>query len=73
VYLSGGGWRPYDPSLGLAVADGHVTLAAAPDHGLAAAVSGSYRGTGVGSEMRYQVSVQAAESLLDLETSPATA
>jgi transglutaminase-like putative cysteine protease len=67
VYLSGGGWRPYDPSLGLAVADGHVTLAAAPDHELAAAVSGSYRGTGVGSEMQYRVSVQAAESLLELE------
>ena len=41
VYLPGGGWRPYDPSLGLAVADGHVTLAAAPDHELAAPVSGS--------------------------------
>jgi transglutaminase-like putative cysteine protease len=67
VYLSGGGWRPYDPSLGLAVADGHVTLAAAPDHELAAAVSGSYRGTGVGSQMQYRVSVQAAESLLELE------
>lgn len=73
VYLSGGGWRPYDPSLGLAVADGHVTLAAAPDHGLAAAVSGSYRGTGVGSQMEYRVSVQAAESLLELETSAAGA
>jgi transglutaminase-like putative cysteine protease len=73
VYLCGGGWRPYDPSLGLAVADGHVALAAAPDHELAAAVSGSYRGTGVGSQMQYRVSVQAAESLLDLETSAAAA
>ena len=67
VYVSGGGWRPYDPSLGLAVADGHVTLAAAPDHGLAAAVSGSYRGSGVGSELAYAVRVQAAESLVTLE------
>jgi transglutaminase-like putative cysteine protease len=67
VYLPGGGWRPYDPSLGLAVADGHVTLAAAPDHELAAPVSGSYRGTGVGSRMEYAVAVQAAESLLELE------
>jgi transglutaminase-like putative cysteine protease len=67
VYLSGGGWLPYDPSLGLAVADGHVALAAAPDHRLAAPVSGSYRGTGVGSTMEYAVSVRAAESLLKLE------
>lgn len=67
VYLSGGGWLPYDPSLGLAVADGHVALAAAPDHRLAAPVSGSYRGTGVGSTMDYAVSVRAAESLLKLE------
>jgi transglutaminase-like putative cysteine protease len=67
VYLSGGGWLPYDPSLGLAVADGHVVLAAAPDHRLAAPVSGSYRGTGVGSTMDYAVSVRAADSLLKLE------
>lgn len=67
VYVSGGGWRAYDPSLGLAVADGHVTLAAAPDHALAAAVSGSYRGSGVGSELAYAVRVQAAESLVTLE------
>lgn len=67
VYVSGGGWRAYDPSLGLAVADGHVTLAAAPDHALAAAVSGHYRGSGVGSELAYAVRVQAAESLVTLE------
>lgn len=67
VYVSGGGWRAYDPSLGLAVADGHVTLAAAPDHALAAAVSGTYRGSGVGSELAYAVRVQAAEDLVSLE------
>ena len=58
VYLSGGGWRGYDPSLGLAVADGHLVLAAAPDHRLAAAVSGSYRGTGVSSELDYAIDLQ---------------
>ncbi|MCX5948214.1 MAG: transglutaminase family protein [Cyanobacteria bacterium] len=58
VYLSGGGWRGYDPSLGLAVADGHLVLAAAPDHRLAAAVSGSYRGTGVSSELNYAIDLQ---------------
>ncbi len=59
VYLPGGGWRAYDPSLGLAVADGHVALAAAPDHRLAAPVSGTYRGTRVGSRLRYLIEVVA--------------
>jgi len=58
VYLPGAGWRGYDPSLGLAVAEGHVVLAAAPDHRLAAAVQGRYRGTGVGSQLNYRVVVQ---------------
>jgi transglutaminase-like putative cysteine protease len=62
VYLPGAGWRGYDPSLGLAVADGHVALAATPDHRLAAPVTGSYRGTGVPSDMRYELTVRAAES-----------
>ncbi|QNI70387.1 oxaloacetate-decarboxylating malate dehydrogenase [Cyanobium sp. NS01] len=59
VWLPGGGWRAYDPSLGLAVADGHVTLVTAADHHLAAPVSGHYRGTGVGSHMHYRVRVEA--------------
>jgi transglutaminase-like putative cysteine protease len=62
VYLPGAGWRGYDPSLGLAVAEGHVVLAAAPDHRLAAAVSGRYRGTGVASQLAYRVVVQASAS-----------
>ena len=67
VYLPGAGWRGYDPSLGLAVADGHVVLTAAPDHHLAAAVSGSYRGTGISSLMRYAVEVRTARSLDELQ------
>ncbi|MEB3260825.1 MAG: transglutaminase family protein [Cyanobacteriota bacterium] len=66
VYLPGAGWRGYDPSLGLAVADGHVALAATPDHRLAAPVSGSFRGTGTTSTMRYTVTVRAADTLEDL-------
>jgi transglutaminase-like putative cysteine protease len=66
VYLPGGGWRAYDPSLGLAVADGHVVLAAAPDHRLAAPVSGRYRGTGVESHMNYTVALRTAESEQEL-------
>lgn len=44
VYLPGGGWRGFDPSLGLFVADRHVALAAAADHILAAPVHGIYSG-----------------------------
>ena len=44
VYLIGGGWRAYDPSYGVAVADRHVTVAAAPEPRDAAPVSGTFRG-----------------------------
>ncbi len=44
VYLGGGGWRGYDPTMGLAVADRHVTVAAAADPRDAAPVTGSFRG-----------------------------
>jgi transglutaminase-like putative cysteine protease len=61
VYLPGAGWRGYDPSLGLAVADGHLVLATAPDHRLAAPITGTYRGTGVTSTMTYALSVRALD------------
>ncbi len=66
VYLPGGGWRGYDPSLGLAVADGHVALAASPDHRLAAPTTGTYRGTRVGSELGYTIRLAAADTEADL-------
>lgn len=45
VYIPGGGWRGYDPTLGLAVADRHVAVAAAADPLEAAPLSGSFRGS----------------------------
>lgn len=66
VYLPGAGWRGYDPSLGLAVADGHVVLAATPDHQLAAPVTGRFRGTGATSRMNYELTVRAAASLNEI-------
>jgi len=51
VFLPGGGWRGYDPTLGLAVADEHVAVAAAAHPADAAPVSGTYRGTGVAAEI----------------------
>jgi transglutaminase-like putative cysteine protease len=44
VYLPGAGWRGYDPSRGLVVADTHVAVAAAADPMLAAPVAGAYFG-----------------------------
>lgn len=47
VYLPGGGWRGYDPTLGLAVADRHVVVAAAANPADAAGISGTFRGSAV--------------------------
>lgn len=44
VWLPGGGWRGFDPSLGLAVADRHLVVAAAADPADAAPVVGTFRG-----------------------------
>ena len=44
AWLPGGGWRGFDPSLGLAVADRHVAVAAAADPADAAPVVGTFRG-----------------------------
>lgn len=60
VYLSGGGWRAYDPSRGLAVSDQHITLAAAADPAGAAPVSGAYRGDGVKSSLETELTMRSA-------------
>ncbi|EFI35824.1 transglutaminase domain protein [Desulfonatronospira thiodismutans ASO3-1] len=55
VYLPGAGWRGYDPSHGLAVADRHVALAAAPDLENIMPVVGTYRGNEARSSMEHSV------------------
>jgi transglutaminase-like putative cysteine protease len=57
VYLPGAGWRGFDPTLGLAVADRHVSLAASRLPALAAPTSGVFRGTGVTSELTAHVDI----------------
>jgi len=59
VYLSGGGWRGYDPTLGLVVADRHVVVAAAAEPADAAPLSGSFRGSAT-SILETEVEVTAA-------------
>ena len=58
VYLPGGGWRAYDPSYGVAVADRHVTVAAAPEPRDAAPVTGTFRGDAA-ARLRVEVDVRA--------------
>ncbi|MEM6452469.1 MAG: transglutaminase family protein [Cyanobacteria bacterium P01_D01_bin.105] len=45
VYIPGGGWRGFDPTLGLAVGDRHVAIAAAPLPSHASPVSGTLKST----------------------------
>ncbi len=55
VFLPGGGWRGFDPSLGLAVADRHIALAAAPESPETAVVSGIYSSAKTGSRLETEV------------------
>jgi transglutaminase-like putative cysteine protease len=60
VYLPGAGWRGYDPTQGLAVADRHIALVASPIAQAAAPISGSFQQPGgVESVMAYQLIIQA--------------
>jgi len=61
VYLPGGGWRGFDPSLGLATSNHHVPIAAAANSIDAAPTKGTYRGTGIGSRLEYSVSIDCTE------------
>ncbi|MFI5305047.1 MAG: transglutaminase N-terminal domain-containing protein [Nitrospiria bacterium] len=47
VYILGGGWRGYDPTLGLAVSNRHIAVAAGRTHQSVSPVSGAFRGSDV--------------------------
>lgn len=47
VYVPGAGWRGFDPTQGLAVSTGHLTLATAANSAGAAPVTGTFTGPGV--------------------------
>ncbi len=57
VYVPGGGWRGFDPSIGLAVSDRHVALAGSAAARESAPVSGSYRGE-VRAELQTDVTIR---------------
>lgn len=58
VFIPGGGWLGYDPTLGLAVGDKHVSLASSPLPANTYPISGSFRGTGVDSELKYKIEIE---------------
>ena len=62
VYLPGVGWRGYDPSVGLAVTDRHVAIAAGGDPLLSAPVIGTFRGNAVSSELHAEIDMRVAEA-----------
>jgi len=61
VYLPGAGWRAFDPTHGEAVADTHVTIAAAAHSRDTMPVTGSFIGEGVTSKLDYTLEIQVAE------------
>ena len=61
VYLPGAGWRGFDPTHGEAVADAHVTIAAAAHSRDTMPVSGNFRGAGASSTLEYTVEIQVAD------------
>lgn len=57
VYIPGGGWRGYDPSLGLATCDSHLAVSHGAAAGNAAVVSGTFRGTGTSAKMSSSLTI----------------
>lgn len=62
VYLPGAGWRGYDPTLGLAVSDRHIAVAAGPIPRLTAPTSGTFRSTNATSTMRTDIRMKITDS-----------
>jgi transglutaminase-like putative cysteine protease len=61
VYLPGAGWRGFDPTHGEAVADTHVTIAAAANSRDTMPVSGRFNGEKVTSTLDYSIEIQVTE------------
>ena len=63
VYIPGGGWRGFDPTIGLAVADRHVAIAAGALAEQAAPVSGTFAGQAT-STLETRVTISEVPSLV---------
>ncbi len=60
VYLPGAGWRGFDPTQGLAVADQHVALAASAYPSGATPISGHWLGRAIQSNLHYSIDLEAS-------------
>ncbi|MGB3295386.1 MAG: transglutaminase family protein [Phormidesmis sp.] len=66
VYVPGGGWRGFDPTLGLAVSDRHVVIAAAADPKQAAPVTGTLQpGQRVETTLESDIHIEAVSEALE--------
>ena len=57
VYIPGGGWRGYDPTHGLTVADRHIALAASHLPQGASPCTGTFRGTGARASIPFAINI----------------
>lgn len=64
VYLPGAGWRGFDPTHGEAIADTHVTVAAAAHPQDTMPVSGTFTGQGVSSALDYALRIEVTDEEL---------
>ncbi|MEN9232366.1 MAG: transglutaminase family protein [Thermostichus sp. DG02_5_bins_236] len=62
VYLPGAGWRGFDPTQGLAVADQHVALAASAHPSGATPIRGHWLGQGIQSSLHYSIHLEVSSS-----------
>jgi transglutaminase-like putative cysteine protease len=58
IYVEGGGWRGYDPTHGLAVADEHVLVAAAAEPADAAPVEGRFSRNTAKARLEFDLSIR---------------
>lgn len=61
IYIPGGGWRGYDPTHGLTVADRHIALAASSLPQNASPCLGSFRGTEARAAMTFAIDIRAGQ------------
>jgi transglutaminase-like putative cysteine protease len=62
VYLLGAGWRGYDPTHNVAVANRHVAVAAAADPVSATPIAGTFRSTGATATMTADIRIQSFDT-----------